>query len=51
VLSLVFVLPILGWFVVLPWVLASGFGTALMTIFSARRAPIRTALPGAELSS
>jgi hypothetical protein len=46
VLSLVFVLPILGWFVVLPWVLASGFGAALMTMFAGRRAPL---LPRAEL--
>ena len=49
VLSLVFVLPILGWFVVLPWVLASGFGAALMTIFAGRRAPMAPVLPSAEL--
>jgi hypothetical protein len=37
VLSLVFVLPVLGWFVMLPWALASGFGAALMTLLAERR--------------
>lgn len=39
VLSLVFVLPILGWFVLLPWSLASGFGAALMSLRKQRSAP------------
>lgn len=33
VLSLTFLAPFLGWFVLLPWALASGFGAALMTLF------------------
>lgn len=48
VLGLVFVLPVLGWFVMLPWVLVSGFGTALMTLLAARRAPV---MPSPELSA
>ncbi len=32
VLSLTFLTPILGWFVLLPWTLVSGFGASLMTI-------------------
>ena len=38
VLALAFVLPVLGWFVLLPWALASGFGAALMTLRAGRRA-------------
>jgi hypothetical protein len=48
VLGLVFVLPVLGWFVLLPWVLVSGFGAALMTLVAGRPAP---ALPRAELGA
>jgi hypothetical protein len=42
VLSLTFLTPFIGWFVLLPWALASGFGAALMTLFggaAARTAP------------
>lgn len=45
VLSLVFVLPILGWFVLLPWALASGFGAALMSLRKKRSAPASFASP------
>ncbi len=51
VLSLVFVLPVLGWFVLLPWALASGFGAALMCLRRGHMAPSNmtpTAL-GAEI--
>lgn len=34
VLAGTFLLPFLGWFIVLPWVLASGLGTAVMTLAS-----------------
>lgn len=37
VLSLAFVVPVLGWFVMLPWALASGFGVAVMTLFARKR--------------
>ncbi len=36
VLSLAFVLPLLGWFVLLPWSLASGFGAALLSLRGGR---------------
>lgn len=35
-LSLAFVLPILGWFVLLPWALVSGTGAALLTWVGSR---------------
>lgn len=34
VLAFTFLLPFLGWFVVLPWALTSGLGTAIMTLLS-----------------
>jgi hypothetical protein len=37
VLSLTFLLPIIGWFGVLPWALTSGVGAALMAIRSGAR--------------
>ena len=37
VLSLTFLLPIIGWFGVLPWALISGVGAALMAIRAGRR--------------
>ncbi len=36
VLSLVFLMPVIGWFVLLPWSLVSGFGVALMTLRGGR---------------
>jgi hypothetical protein len=38
VLSLTFLLPVVGWFVVLPWALVSGVGAALLALRPARRA-------------
>ena len=32
VLALTFLLPVIGWFVVLPWTLLSGFGATLLSI-------------------
>jgi hypothetical protein len=40
VLAPTFLLPFLGWFVVLPWTLISGFGAALLALRDARRAPV-----------
>lgn len=51
VLSLVFVLPVLGWFVMLPWVLASGFGAALMTLFADRGARSTPVLESREFTA
>lgn len=36
VLALVFLLPVVGWLVVLPWALISGFGAALMAMRGGR---------------
>lgn len=43
VLTLTFLMPILGWFVLLPWVLISGLGAALMSLRD-RREPVPAAL-------
>jgi len=47
VLSLVFLAPWVGWFVLFPWALASGIGAAVMTLFSRRyaRIPVSVASP------
>lgn len=37
VLGLTFILPIIGWFAVLPWTLISGFGVFLRVSFSRKR--------------
>lgn len=42
VLGLTFLMPILGWFVLLPWALVSGLGAALMSLRE-RRAPVAVA--------
>ncbi|MBA2480893.1 MAG: hypothetical protein H0V44_09535 [Planctomycetes bacterium] len=39
VLGLTFLLPFLGWFVVLPWALISGLGAAILAMHGARAAP------------
>jgi hypothetical protein len=39
VLAPTFLLPFLGWFIVLPWTLVSGFGATLLALRDARRAP------------
>ena len=36
VLALVFLLPVVGWLVILPWALVSGFGAALMAMRGGR---------------
>jgi hypothetical protein len=46
VLGLSFLTPFLGWFVLFPWVLVSGFGAALMTLCSRAPARVPAALPG-----
>ncbi len=38
VLALVFLLPLIGWFVILPWSLVSGLGAALMALRGTRPA-------------
>jgi hypothetical protein len=45
VLSLVFLAPWVGWFVVLPWTLASGIGAAAMTLFGRRYGRLPTTAP------
>ena len=43
ILALTFLMPILGWFVLLPWALISGLGAALMAMRD-RSAPVPAAL-------
>lgn len=50
VLALVFLLPVVGWLVVLPWALISGFGAALMTMRGGRPVVPR-ALSGADATA
>ncbi len=45
VLSLVFLAPWVGWFVLFPWTLASGIGAAVMTLFSRRYGRLPTIAP------
>ena len=40
VLAPTFLVPFLGWFVVLPWTLISGFGAALLALRDSRRRPV-----------
>ena len=44
VLALTFLLPVVGWFIVLPWTLISGFGAALLSCRS-QRVPAVSAIP------
>ena len=48
VLSFAFVLPVIGWFVLLPWTLVSGVGASLGAWRGARRASATAVLPAAE---
>jgi hypothetical protein len=49
VLAPTFLVPFLGWFIVLPWTLISGFGAALLTLRESRRARVvRVPDPSAE---
>ena len=46
VLALIFLLPLIGWFVLLPWTLVSGLGAALLALRGARpAAPLLAAAP------
>lgn len=42
VLGLVFVMPFLGWFVILPWTLASGLGAYVLSLRAPRTTPVLT---------
>lgn len=48
VLSFAFVLPVIGWFVLLPWTLVSGFGASLGAVRRARRVSRQPAPAPAE---
>jgi len=50
VLALVFLLPIIGWVVVMPWTLVSGIGAALMAIRGGRPATTR-GIAGADATA
>ena len=39
VLSLTFLLPVIGWFIVMPWTLVSGLGAAFCGMYQKHRAP------------
>jgi hypothetical protein len=39
VLSFTFLLPVIGWFIVMPWTLVSGLGAAVCAMFQKQRAP------------
>jgi hypothetical protein len=45
VLSFAFVLPILGWFLLLPWTLVSGVGASVRALRGTRTAPTAPAAP------
>lgn len=45
VLSLTFLLPIIGWFIVMPWTLVSGLGAAVCAMFQKQPQPIAQAQP------
>lgn len=45
VLALVFLLPVIGWFVVMPWALVSGIGASLMAMRGGRPAAPRAVSP------
>jgi hypothetical protein len=51
VLSFAFVLPVIGWFVLLPWTLVSGVGASLGAWRAARRAAVSSTLPPAEAAA
>jgi hypothetical protein len=56
VLSLVFLMPVIGWFVLLPWTLVSGLGVALMALRAERAmrpspAPLRETPVSTAVSS
>ena len=47
VLSLTFLLPVIGWFIVMPWAIISGLGAAVIAMFQKQPAafPVAEALP------
>jgi hypothetical protein len=47
VLGLTFLLPFLGWFIILPWVLISGLGVAVMAMRGVRPAAVISSDPAA----
>lgn len=51
VLSLTFLLPVIGWFVVLPWTLVSGVGAAVAAVRGARASARRAGAPPAPVAS
>lgn len=51
VLSFAFVLPVLGWFVLLPWTLVSGVGASLGSLRRARTVPRSRAVPGPDVTT
>jgi hypothetical protein len=50
VLALVFLLPVVGWLVIMPWALVSGFGVAVMAMRGGRPTAPRV-LSGAEATA
>jgi hypothetical protein len=51
VLSFAFVLPVLGWFVLLPWTLVSGVGASLGSLRRRPAAVPRAATPAAQVEA
>lgn len=49
VLALVFLMPVIGWVVLMPWALVSGFGAALMALRGPRR--VTRALPASDATA
>jgi hypothetical protein len=49
VLSLTFLLPVIGWFIVMPWTLVSGLGAAVCAMFQKQHAP--QPLPQAQMNA
>ena len=53
VLSLTFLLPVIGWFIIMPWALISGLGAAVVAMFQKQPAlhPVAETLPPPLTSS
>ena len=53
VLSLTFLLPVIGWFIIMPWAIISGLGAAVIAMFQKQPAlhPVAEALPPPLTSS
>lgn len=50
VLALTFLLPFVGWFLILPLTLASGFGATVLAIYNLRKLAGRTVVPAGDAS-